>query len=101
MTASRFANATVVPGRAIRSVSGSSPAATRSISARETAGVECRVVFEGVVEDAQRPHAANYAATSGAQSSAESARSLPVIFAPRRQKSAAAIRSSTDWASSG
>ena len=53
-------------------------------------------MFEGVVENAQLPHAANYAATSGAQSSAESARSFPVSFAPRRQKSAAAISSSTD-----
>ena len=38
---------------------------------------------------------------SGAQSRRGSARSLPVSFAPRRQKSAAAIRSSTVWASSG
>ena len=36
-TTSRLPKATIGPGRAIRSVSGRSPAATRSISARETA----------------------------------------------------------------
>ncbi len=45
-TTSRLAKATKAPGRASRSVSGSSPAPTRSITARETATSRAGIVLE-------------------------------------------------------